>query len=232
LAKINFWWQNLGILPFFVIWGSLYQGFRKVRPFIPLLLLSIVVCVLQTMGVIGIDEKLYALLIVGINAVVATFMYQLWGKRVGMKLAVIIILFILTISGFVDLMAIKNEFAFPLVSQDMVKLIAWIHTSTSKQSVFLSYADMLDPVAFAGRKNYFGFFRNPYQEDRTAKTKALYETTTAEEKRQIYLEHISYIILPKWQKNDFPYIVDEQKLRMNFHAVYEDAKFLVVKTLQ
>jgi hypothetical protein len=42
--------------------------------------------------------------------------------------------------------------------------------------------------------------------------------------------HISYILIPKWKKNDFPYAVDEGMLRATYTVAYEDDRVVIMRT--
>ena len=86
---------------------------------------------------------------------------------------------------------------------------------------------MIDPVVLAGRKNYYGFFGNVGWEKRSIQdVQKFYNGDT----KAIEESGISYLLVPKWQKSDFPYVVDEIKLRQLYQVVYEDERFLIVKT--
>jgi hypothetical protein len=136
------------------------------------------------------------------------------------------VFFILTISGIVDLMAVKNEFAFPFVDSKLSRVIPWIHENTPKNAVFVSYSDIIDPVVLAGRKNYFGFFGNIGLQDRSPIVGAIYKGDIS----RAVQNNISYILVPKWQKNDFPYTVDLKLLTTKYITAYEDAEFLILRT--
>lgn len=139
------------------------------------------------------------------------------------KLAAILLFGMLTISGIVDLMPIKNEFAFPLVNQQILPVISWIHTHTAKDVVFVSYADIIDPVVLAGRKNYFGYFGDLGYLDRSVQVRQIYAGDTMLARSS----GISYVLVPKWQKNDFPYTINETELKNIYHPVYEDNNFII-----
>ncbi len=211
---IDYLWQNLGILPF-VAWAGFLALPKKLRdvwmPFVVLFALSVILYR-------GFEQKTYSFFIIGINVLAAVGLSWLW-KR-GKKIAVLL-LAILTISGVVDLTPIKNEFAYPLIGKDSLPLISWIRTSTPKNAVFISYEDMIDPVVLAGRTNYYGFFKNVGQYDRSPDVKRVY----AGEVSYAKTIGISYILVPKWQKNDFPYQIRLDKLPV----AYEDARFRVFR---
>ena len=219
-------WQNLGILPPVAALGFVTLSGRVRSSIAPFAILFIGECVLAGIGHRGFDQKFYSFLIIGINALAATGIVWLWKKRPWiLRIAALVIFGAVTISGVIDLMPIKNEFAFPLIGKRIQSVISWIHSETPKDAVFVSYADMIDPVVFAGRKNYFGFFGNIGWKYRTEEVKRIYDGDSGFARS----EGISYILIPRVQKNDFPYTVNRSKLETAFPTVYTDADFLIVK---
>jgi hypothetical protein len=220
-------WQNLGILPIIAGLGYLVIP-RKIRvPFLPFVVLFALLCAFATVGKRGFDQKAFSFLIPGINALAAGAVYWLWMRRRSLaKAGAIIVIAVLTVSGFVDLMPIKNEFAYPLIDSQTAPVIAWIRATTAKNAIFVSYSDMIDPVVIGGRTNYFGFYGNIGWYDRSPVVRQVYrgDTKTAE------ANNISYILIPKWKKTDFPYVVDERTLRDVYPIVYEDNRVVIFGT--
>lgn len=217
-------WLNLGILPIFAGLGYLVIP-KKVRvPFIPFVVLFFGLCALAGVGKRGFDQKLFSFLIIGVNVLGACAICWLWRRRkIVAKLAAIIIIGILTVSGFIDLLPIKNEFAYPLIDKQTAPIIAWIRTATPKNSIFVSYSDMIDPVVMAGRTNYFGFYGNVGWFDRSPVVSQVYRADSNAAKAN----NISYILIAKWKKNDFPYVVDEKTLRSTYPVAYEDDRVVI-----
>ncbi len=217
-------WQNLGLLPI-VAFVGLVAIPQKIRlHFLPFIILFIVLCLLAGIAKRGFDQKFLSFLLIGINILAAFGLEWIWQrKKYAIKASVVVLFIILIASGLVDLMPIKNEFAFPLVSQDTLKIITWIGTNTSKNAVFVSYEDMIDPVVLGGRKNFMGFFRNVGWYDRSKIVSAIY----AGDITQAQTENINYILVPKGQKSDFPYLVNLERLKQTSHLVYEDKRYTV-----
>ncbi len=223
----QYWWANLGILPVVALLGWLVIPKDRRRTMLPFLLLFIGLCFFAAYGKRGFDQKFLSFLIIPINILAATAGIWLWKqKSVMVKFVSIIIVFVLTISGFVDLFAIKNEFAFPLVEGDMVPVISWIGTNTPKNAVFVSYRDMIDPIVFAGRKNFFGFFGNLGWNVRSEPVGRIYRGDVGLARAS----DISYVLIPKWKKSDFPYIVNEQFFRSHFATAFESERYVIFRT--
>lgn len=213
---VEYLWQNLGVLPLIAVLGLIVlpKNLRKV--YIPFVFLFVLECILAGIGHRGFEQKTFSFLVIGINILAAIGIGWIW-KR--MKAVAVLAVFVLTISGFVDLVPIKNEFAYPLIGKDTVPLVSWIHTHTPKNAVFVSYSDIIDPVVLAGRKNYFGFFGNIGSYDRSPDVTRIYGGDMNLAKSR----GISHILVPKWQKNDFPYTVDLHNLPVR----YQDARYAV-----
>ena len=223
----QFLWANFTILPFIAGIGYITFGKEK-RIFIPFIVLFVFVCVLSTCHHRGFDQKLLSFSMVSMNILAGMGLLWIWERKsIVMKACTLVIFSILIVSGGVDLLAIKNEFAYPLISNENISVITWIKQNTAKNAVFISFSDIIDPVVLAGRKNYFGFFGNAGAIDRSFNVGRVYggDINLA---RQL---HISYILIPKWEKNDFPYIVDNKKLTTNSILVYEDVRYRIYSTV-
>ena len=223
-SPIQYFTENLGVLPLFIILGYIF--IKKIKRQLALLFLIffLILCLAAIPGRRGFDQKFLSFLIISMNCIAAVGIVTLFDqKKILTQFIAISALIILTISGFIDLVPIKNEFAYPLIDKKILPVISWIKKNTPKDSIFVSYADMIDPVVFAGRKNYFGFFGNLSWTDRSEYVNAIYQG----DMDIIQQLHISYILVPKWKKNDFPYTIDVVKLKLLYSIAYEDDRYLV-----
>jgi hypothetical protein len=221
---ISYLWENLGILPAVCLLGYFALAKKYRSFFLPFIFLFIVECVYASLNKRGFEQKSLSFLLIGLNVLGAVGFSWLWEKKnVFIKMLAVSLLFVVTISGFVDFMPIKNEFAYPFIGKDTLPLISWIRTSTPKNAIFVSYADIIDPVVLSGRKNYFGFFGNVGQYDRSSDVRRMYNGDVLYAKKL----GISYILVPRWTKSDFPYSVANEKIADESTKVYEDSKFLI-----
>jgi len=222
-------WQNMSILPVIVIFGWIVLPKNKKVYAFPFIFLFVLSYIYANVGKHGFDQKFYSFLIIGVNVVAAIGIAFLWEKKLFVyRMLACIVLFIVTISGAVDLMAIKNEFAYPLINKEIALVISWIRDNTAKNAVFVSYSDIIDPVVLAGRKNYFGFFGNVGWTDRSPNVKNIY----AGDIQIAQKLGISYILVPNWKKSDFPYVVDTMYFKEHRMAVYEDEKYTILDMRQ
>lgn len=221
---VQYFWMNLGVLPIVLLLGYFAVNKKNRAYGLPFLLLGIALCIVSVVEKQGFDQKFLSFLIIWANVFAAIGVGWLWQKRTFIsKLCALFLFILLTVSGIIDLFPIKNEFAYPIIDSKILPVISWIQTHTAKDAVFISYSDMVDPVAFAGRKNYFGFFGNIGWTDRSRDVKNIYAG-------DIDLANklgIFYILVPKWKKSDFPYIVDTMYFLEHRMRVYEDERFLI-----
>lgn len=223
-SPLEYLWENLGVLPFGIVLGWLTILKKRRETVMPFLLLFIMLCTVAVYRKHGFDQKYLSFLIIGMNVVAARGIGWLLGyKKIGLRLLAPVFILVLTVSGVVDLMAVKNEFAFPFVDSQLSKVIVWIRDNTPKDAVYVSYADIIDPVALAGRKNYFGFFENIGAQNRSKNVAEIYGGNIALAKE----ENISYLLSPKFQKSDFPYTVHAEALQKIYRVVYEDERYIV-----
>lgn len=221
---IDYLWQNLGLLPFVGVIGFFVLGGHVRKIFLPYIIVFSGMCLYAGLSRHGFEQKSLSFFIIGIDTLAAIVLGWLWyKKKLFFKIVTVLLFFVLTLSGFVDLMPIKNEFAFPLVGKELTPVISWIHASTPNNAVFVSYSDIIDPVVLAGRTNFFGFFGNIGWYDRSGIVSRIYqgEVDLAKE------NHISYILIPKGQKNDFPYTIDLKNLLSRWKTVYDDNRYMV-----
>jgi hypothetical protein len=221
---VQYFWMNLGVLPIVVLLGYFVVNKKNRAYGLPFLFLGIALCVVSVVEKRGFDQKFLSFLIIWANVFAAIGVGWFWQKRTFIsKLCALCLFILLTVSGIIDLFPIKNEFAYPIVDSKMLPVISWIQTHTTKDAVFISYSDMVDPVAFSGRKNYFGFFGNIGKTDRSGDVKNIYAGDIALANKL----GISYILVPKWEKSDFPYVTDTTYFLGHRRLVYEDERFII-----
>jgi hypothetical protein len=225
-SDFSYFWENLGLLPLVALAGFMIMSVKQRLSVLPFICLFLAVCAYALFEHRGFDQKFFSFLVVGVNILGAIAVTWLWRRRdVFIRILALGILFILTVSGVVDLMAIKNEFAFPLIDGKTASVISWIRHNTPREAVFVSYSDIIDPVVLAGRKNFFGFFRNIVRPDRSEIVRDIYRG----DKLLAARHRIDYVLVPRVIKNDFPYSVDEDQLRAIFSVVFESHTYIILR---
>lgn len=202
-SQIRYWVYNLGIgiIPFFIGYATLKPELRK--NLMPLLFLFPPLVCFTALGTIEFAQKLLNIWNVVFVSLSALGVVWLWQKRGYLRYIAVLCVFGMTASGLIDLMVIKNDFAYPAVTPKMQIVINEIRAHTSKKTVVLSHQEMFHPVALAGRKQYYGFFSPPEAKSREDIVKNLFEQSDASLLlAQLKELKISHVVLPKTPDTD------------------------------
>lgn len=209
---LSFFTYNFGITLVFVVLGALYFRYA-LRYFLPVLLLISFFMILSIPARI-IDQKYLNILTCIFALFAANGIARTWSYGVLMKLLVLGMFPLLILSGIIDFMVIKNDFRYPISFTGSNQLVSYIKENTEPSDVILSYEDILDPVTLAGRKHFYGFYKQPdilwetTDRNRYLVVKKIYGATNKEELINLLQESgISFIILPPDSKQNLPFIV-------------------------
>jgi len=153
---VRYWVFNLGFSWLTIPAGFLLANREQKNFYLPIFSLFIVGNLFQFSRNMFHNHSLFNLWIVISNFYSAYFLVYLFQKRWIAKLAAIILLVLLTFSGVIDLMVIKNDFIHRITDAPQNKLISWIKQETSPSAVFLSGEKLYNPVNLAGRKVFLG----------------------------------------------------------------------------
>lgn len=85
----------------------------------------------------------------------AYFLVYLWKRN--LRPLVIVLLFFLTLSGFIDFFPIYNDSKLTLLDYPKNADVAWIMHNTPKESIFLNSSYLYHPASLAGRKIFLGW---------------------------------------------------------------------------
>ena len=138
---------------------------------------------------------------------------------------------ILIASGLFNLMVVKNDYQTMIDDVGRSNFSRWVEIETDPSSIFISKHALYDPIAIAGRKNYLGleYYVSVMGYDYWGRRKQIdtwlgnvHRSTIGEMKKQ----NIHYIAIPIDRK-DFPYTVDEEKIKSILPVVYSDETITV-----
>ncbi|KKR91514.1 MAG: hypothetical protein UU42_C0010G0009 [Candidatus Woesebacteria bacterium GW2011_GWA1_41_13b] len=231
---LRYWWLNLGIaLPLLPL-GVLLAKIKERNIFYCFLPLFVIANIFQLSYRIDHNHTLINYFLIVGNFFISYILWLLWQKRLGMKLLAFFLLLVLTVSGVIDLMAVKNDFQYTFPDAPANRFMAWVKESTDKRAVFLAREDILDPITLSGRYNYFGatyypqVMGYPIQERRESMIK-FFEANDKVTIEQMKSEGIDYIALPVVPPSGFWYRVDREFFEDNLKTVYSDEDVVVYK---
>lgn len=223
-SLLRYWFLNLG-LAIITIPAGLYVLPKNKRVFfLPFFVLFFLANSVRFGSDITENHKFLNLVFVLCSILSAGWISWCMKKgKVGAIVSVVMIV-LLSLSGIINFMVIKNDFQYPVADYGASDFMRWIRDETDSKSVFLSYQDIFDPIALAGRKTYFGFYGAKAYPERSAVAKSIYEATSSV---ALHNNSINYVVLPKWKKDDFHYAIDERYFRSQLPVAYEDDRHVV-----
>lgn len=153
---------------------------------------------------------------------------MVWWKKCGFgwKFLALSMFLLATVSGIFNLMVVKNDYQLMVDDAPKNRFIQWAKTQTEPSSIFIARPALYDAVTLAGRKNYLGleYYVSVMGYDYWGRRKQIdtwlanfNQSTIVEMKKQ----HLNYIAIPKDRK-DFPYTVEEEKVKSLLPVVYLD----------
>ncbi len=234
LSFSKFWFLNLGLAAVLIPLGFFISNNKQKKIFLVFLPLFILGNIFQFGFRIDHNHALFNFFIIFANFYIAFFLLSIWERKFLGKIVFGILLFILTFSGLIDLMALKNDFQLSLNDAPANKLIYWIKNNTDKRDIFLSRQEILDPIALSGRKNYLGheYYLSVMGYDfskRKENIEKFWGAKDIEVLNEMRSEKIKYIVVPKKKIADFNYNIDMSYLEKNLRLVFEDDNVLVFK---
>jgi len=237
LSLINFssfWFMNLGIALILIPCGFFISGKKQKLVFLSFLPLFIIGNIFQLSFLMSHNHSMFNYFLIIANFYIVYFLLTIIDKYknfVGGTIFIILVL-LLTISGAIDLMAIKNDFQFYLEDTPSNKFMQWIRTNTKKSDIFLARQEILDPITLSGRKNYLGhtYYLSVMGYDysnRLSFVKAYYEVSSPKTFDKMRKNDISYIVVPGRPTSDFNYNVNISYLNRYLKRAYEDKDVIV-----
>jgi hypothetical protein len=195
-----YWWLNLGPALFLILLGFVMASKKQKLFFIPFIVLFVITNTFQLSYRIDHNHTIINLCIIIANLYTAWVLWLWWRKGIGMKIAVVVLILMLTLSGILDIMVIKNDYQLRVADAPKNQFMQWIRTYTPQDTIFLSKQEILDPVTLSGRKNYVG--HDYYLSVMGYDYQTRLNLAGSEDLEEMKKEGITYIVLPKekvWQ---------------------------------
>ncbi len=239
VSFINFsyyWIMNLGVAIVLIPLGVFLSGKKQKLIFLSVLSLFLIGNMLQLSFLMNHNHSLFNFFIIFANFYIAYFLLVLICKYKNfIGVAVFIFIFLLlTVSGAIDLMAVKNDFQISLKDAPPNKFMQWVKTNTKKNDIFLAKQEILDPVTLSGRKNYLGHsyylsVMGYNYSKRLSNAKSFYEAKDLKTIKEMRKERITYMVVPVKPVADFNYNVSLIYLDKQLQKAYEDSDIAVYK---
>ena len=232
----SFWGMNLGIAFILIPFGFFLSGRKQKLIFLSVFSLFIIGNIFQLSFLINHNHSLFNFFLIFANFYIAYFLLvfiRRFKNIIGSLIFGFLIL-LLTASGVIDLMVIKNDFQFYLADAPANKFIQWVKTNTNKNDIFLAKQEILDPITLAGRYNYLGhdYYLSVMGYDTTQRklfSKTFFEARDLETLDKVRQEKIKYIVIPIKSVIDFSYQIDRFFLKEHLVKSYEDNNVIVFK---
>lgn len=224
---VYFWFLNIGLGLILIPLGVWFSKRKQRMVFFSILPLFIIGSIFQLSFRIDHNHSIFNFFFIFANFYIAYFLVTFFLKDIKRKLLFVVFIFFLTISGVIDIMAVKNDFQLILSDAPTNKFMSWIINNTNKDSIFLSKQEILDPVTLSGRRNYFGhiYYLSVMGYDfreRQDKVVSYFEANTIQKLAQMRKDNIDYIVLPKRRVVDFNYHINYSFFDKNLPEVYQD----------
>lgn len=157
---IKYWFYNLGIyLPLIPIVLLLLKGRAKL-----FILFSYSFFVLANLFQLSTDminnHKLINFFMITMNIGVAGMLVKSWTRGMLSKIGVVVVIFFLTLSGWIDFFPIYNDNLYYIDDYQRSDIMTWVNQQTLRDSVFLTTSYLYNPVSLVGRKTFldYGYF--------------------------------------------------------------------------
>lgn len=154
---LRFWLLNLGLGFFLIPLGFLLAPPVARRIFLVIFPIFILGNLLQISPDINVNHKFFNLFILVSNMFIAFAIFYLWQKHLLFKILAPFLIIFLTLSGIIDLFAIKNDRFLTISDRPSNPTVVWIEKNTPPSTVFLNSFYLYHPASLAGRKIFLGW---------------------------------------------------------------------------
>lgn len=157
LSFINYWFQNLGLHLVLIPLAFIFSNGNQKKIFLSFLGIFILGNILQFSPDIAANHKFFNYFMI-IGAMFSAYiLLKAWNLKTIVKPFVIIMIFILTISGVINFFPIFNDSTITMNDYPKNKNVYWIIKNTKPDSVFLNNRYLYDDASIAGRKIFLGW---------------------------------------------------------------------------
>lgn len=231
-----FWLINLGIGLLTIPMGFYFANNEEKKLFYIFLPLFVIPNLVHLSSRFTFDDhKYFNVWIIGANMFSAFFVAKLITKNVINKIIAIFLIILLTLSGIISIMVIKNDIFTALPDYPKNALLTTIIKYIPNNAVILSNGEIYDPATLVGKKTFIGrvqyiFVYGGNASKRLEIQQKILQPLSRENMIQtVHNNHIQYIILYKnnFAKNEKPF--ERKFLDTSFTKLYEDTDGIIYK---
>lgn len=233
---IVFWLWNFGANIILCIFGYQIATPQQKKIFLISLSLFIIPNMLKFSSDMANNHKFINLWIIWMNMFSAYVLVWIFRKKLLGKLLALLFLVLLTMSGVLNFLVIKNDVYAKIQDYPGNNFMVWMRYYIPSRDIVISNGEIYDPASLLGKRVFLGrayyvetYGGFPYE--RAKQVNWFFSTNNLEEmKKFIKLNEIRYIILYKnnFAKNSRNF--DEKIFKENFRLQYEDRDGIIFKT--
>jgi hypothetical protein len=230
ISFIRYWFFNLG-LSFITLPISFFLVDRQRRKvFLMFLTLFIIGNLFRFSPDVPGNHKFFNLWLILSNGFTAYLLYRLFCLGWGGRIATVVLIFFLTISGLIDAMPIKNDSTITFQDVEKQPLAKWVLENTDADDVFLTTWRIYNPISFAGRRTMQGwpYFASSSGLNTVGRKKIadkIYETNSKEELCKLLKENrIDFVQTEKTPEGGSDFKINHEFFDYTFKTVFIDKK--------
>lgn len=230
LSFFRYWFFNLGISLISIVISFFIVDSQRKKIFLMFLSIFVIGSLFRFSAEMAANHKFFNLWLILSNAFTAYLLYRIFLLGWIGKIVSIIILVCLTISGFIDIMPIKNDRIMTFADVQKQPLAKWVLENTDTDDVFLTTWRIHNPIGYAGRKTmqgwpYFTWGSGFNSENRVKMAKEIYETNSQVELCKLLKENdIQYVETEKILDKKPVFNINHDFFNFNFKPVFFDPK--------
>lgn len=204
ILKFIFWWfQNLGLTFILLIDALLIQRKQLILFYLCFLPLFLAGFLFKFGPDIATNHKFFNFWLIITNIFVASLLVKMFSYQIFGKIIALILILLLTLSGILELIPIKNDHKISIEDWQLNPIGNWVVSNTPKNATFLTSDSLYHPISLAGRKVFLGW---PY----FAWSSGSDTTTRSHIVQSIYLSSDKQSVCNLFLQNKLNYIVIEE----------------------
>ena len=181
------------------------------------------------------NHKFFNAWIISVNVFSAFGIYQLFKRGAVFKFLSVALVILITLSGFLNLLVVKNDVYAKVRDDAKNKFGSWIINNIRPSDIILTNGDIYDPATtvgariFLGRPHYVFLFGGDPSKRILAKNDVLSGVENKKVREILKENKITYIII--YKKGAAPNLAEANTpyLNQNFRKVYEDNIAVIYK---